>query len=143
MRAVTNHSCVLRMTGGEYDLVAFDPRYVLCCLNMPPSQRLSVARPQLTDHDRYSGTGTSIPFLCVDLEADPATMTVPPAQLLPNASDTALGQTWAQSAANVYNCAQYVTNGSFVSTAFTARDLMQVAKALDEDGMLRFWGTWI
>lgn len=30
--------------------------------------------------------------------------------------------------------------GSFLGTAFVARDLISVVNALDEDGMLRFWG---
>jgi hypothetical protein len=30
--------------------------------------------------------------------------------------------------------------GSFLSSAFVARDMVQIIDALDEDGMLRHWG---
>jgi hypothetical protein len=30
--------------------------------------------------------------------------------------------------------------GELIGTGFTARDMMQIVDALDEDGMLRFWG---
>lgn len=33
-------------------------------------------------------------------------------------------------------------NGSFLSTAFVVRDMVQIIDALGEDGMLRFWGTF-
>lgn len=32
--------------------------------------------------------------------------------------------------------------GSFVSTGSTARDFMSVVDALNEDGMLRYWGMF-
>ena len=33
------------------------------------------------------------------------------------------------------------TTGSLLSTAFAARDMVQIVDALDEDGKLRYWGT--
>lgn len=31
--------------------------------------------------------------------------------------------------------------GDLIGTAFTARDAMQIVDALDEDGLIRYWGT--
>ncbi|KAK1138264.1 hypothetical protein N8T08_003212 [Aspergillus melleus] len=58
-----------------------------------------------------------------------------------NASDTAIGELWVNSKIQADAC--YATQnrtGSFVSTGSTARDFMSVVDALDEDGMLRYWG---
>jgi hypothetical protein len=33
--------------------------------------------------------------------------------------------------------------GSLLGTAFVARDLIQVVDGLEEDGMLRYWGTYL
>lgn len=58
-----------------------------------------------------------------------------------NASDTALGRIWADSQVFSQTCytAQNKT-GDLVGTAFAARDMMQIVDALEEDGLLRFWG---
>ncbi|KAI1337286.1 TAP-like protein-domain-containing protein [Xylariaceae sp. FL0016] len=104
---------LLIQTGGQYDLVAFDPR----------------------------GTGNTIPFECFDspearllaLAQNP----FPPA----DAYDSAIKQTWASSLALTEVCRLANLNATGVyGTSYVARDLMQVVDALGEDGMLRFWG---
>lgn len=58
-----------------------------------------------------------------------------------NSSDTALGTEWAMGQNLAEACAENAADvGSLVGTAFAARDMMQIVDALDEDGMLRFWG---
>lgn len=99
------------LTNGEYDLVTFDPR----------------------------GTGKTLPFQCVANEVEAAqTLLQTP---LGNASDTAVGALWAQGKILGEKCkAQLKDTGELVGTAFTARDLMKVAEALQQDGLLRYWG---
>jgi hypothetical protein len=58
-----------------------------------------------------------------------------------NSSDVTLGRLWTQGAINSDLCFQKSNpTGSFIGTAFVARDLISVVDALDEDGMLRYWG---
>lgn len=96
-----------------YDLIGFDPR----------------------------GTGTTIPFVCTN---DPFTI----GQILNEArssleSDTAARRLWERSRVDVNICHQN-GNGNetaeFIGTAFVARDIVSVAEALEEDGMVRYWG---
>lgn len=59
-----------------------------------------------------------------------------------NSSDAALGRIWAD--AELFDDACYQQQnltGDLVGTAFVARDLMQIVDALDEDGLLRYWGV--
>ncbi|RYP49095.1 hypothetical protein DL768_005092 [Monosporascus sp. mg162] len=99
------------LTGGSHDLVAFDPR----------------------------GTGNTIPFWCFENDAE---MFAALNELqLSNASDVMLGRHWARGAINAHMCFERAAEtGSLLSTAFVARDLMRVAEALEEDGLLRYWG---
>lgn len=60
--------------------------------------------------------------------------------LLADASDVALGELWANAGVTVEACKETLEGGELVGTAFVARDLMQVVDALDEDGLLRYWG---
>jgi hypothetical protein len=58
-----------------------------------------------------------------------------------NSSDTALGEIWASTGILADTCNERLADiGSFVGTAFTARDLMSVVDALGEDGLLRYYG---
>lgn len=58
-----------------------------------------------------------------------------------NSSDVAAASLFARAKIDANLCYQNAqVNGSLVSTAFTARDLISVVDALDEDGMLRYWG---
>ncbi|RYP62594.1 hypothetical protein DL771_009673 [Monosporascus sp. 5C6A] len=99
------------LTGGSHDLVAFDPR----------------------------GTGNTIPFWCYENDAEMiwAAHEVQPS----NSSEVMLGRQWARAAIDAHMCFERAAEtGSLISTAFVARDLMSVAEALEEDGLLRYWG---
>lgn len=62
-------------------------------------------------------------------------------QQLGNSSEVALGRQWAWASTEANRCQERAAvNGSLLSTAFVARDLMQVAEALEDDGLLRYWG---
>jgi pimeloyl-ACP methyl ester carboxylesterase len=101
-----------RLTGGEHDLIAFDPR----------------------------GTGNAIPFSCGDA-VDSVRLT--DKQIVGDASDVALGTLWAVSGVTANACFEEAKDiGAYINTAFVARDLMSVAEALDDDGMLRYWGMF-
>ena len=58
-----------------------------------------------------------------------------------NASEVQIGRQWARGAIDARLCkARAAKTGSLLSTAFVARDLMRVAEALEDDGLLRYWG---
>ncbi|KAI1653441.1 alpha/beta-hydrolase [Daldinia decipiens] len=103
---------LLALTGRQFDLIAFDPR----------------------------GTrGSKIPIQCFDNEYDAWSfyLDVIPA----NSSDVELGKQWARASMLVDACLKtHNKTGSLVSSAFVARDMMQIVDALGEDGMLRYWG---
>ena len=88
----------------------------------------------------FSGTGYTIPYSCY---SDPAERLLA-SLLIPtqtNTSDTAIGTFWAGKGALAEAC--YETNqdvGELVGTAFVARDMTRIAEALDDDGLLRYWG---
>lgn len=89
------------------------------------------------------GTGQTIPFDCFETpdERELAGWKYRLEYLLSDSSDVALGDTWASTGAFTSICAEAGKDiGELVGTAFVARDLMQVVDALDEDGLLRFWG---
>jgi hypothetical protein len=101
------------LTGGQYDLVIFDTR----------------------------GTADTIPFSCYD---DPAEEFQSFLNMVPsNESDSSVGELWARAAADAEACLEHsAKNGSVLTTAFVARDLMSVVDALEEDGLLRYWGEY-
>ncbi|EEU34243.1 uncharacterized protein NECHADRAFT_85518 [Fusarium vanettenii 77-13-4] len=88
---------LLGLTGGEYDLIGFDPR------------------GHCSETARQNTVAGSFPL--------------------------ARGQNWAASGifAETRALKQNKT-GQFLGTSFVARDMMQIVDALDEDGMLRYWG---
>lgn len=100
------------MFGGHYDIIGFDPR----------------------------GTGKTLTLNCspdpqerlrLGLRAPAAT----------NASDTALGTSWTYNDILAQACYENGRDvGELMGTAFVARDMIQIVDALDEDGMLRYWG---
>jgi hypothetical protein len=58
-----------------------------------------------------------------------------------NSSEFAAERLWARAGIDANLCYNHAgENGSLVSTAFTARDLISIVDALDEDGMLRYYG---
>jgi len=105
-----------RLSGEAYDLVAFDPR----------------------------GTGTTIPFVCTE---DPFTI----GQMLGEVrssleSDTAARRLWERSRVDADICRRSGNGneiGEFIGTAYVARDIVSVAEALGEDGLVRYWGEYI
>ncbi|PSN71883.1 alpha/beta-hydrolase [Corynespora cassiicola Philippines] len=86
------------------------------------------------------GTGQTLPFTCFNDQIEQLRFeTSTPAAL--DESDTALGKAWANWALYAKKCQQTSADvGELIGTAFTARDVMQIVDALDEDGMLRFFG---
>ncbi|KAF9878316.1 nedd8-like protein [Colletotrichum karsti] len=59
-----------------------------------------------------------------------------------NSSDTNPGRLWASAKLFVDKC--YEKNkarGGVYGTAFVVRDMLQIVDALDEDGLLRYWGA--
>ncbi|TLD28691.1 hypothetical protein PspLS_03788 [Pyricularia sp. CBS 133598] len=108
---------LLAATGGQHDLIGFNPR----------------------------GTGKTLPIACFD-EQDPQDVLK---KLLieerlsqaGNSSDVAPGRIWATSLQISEACAKKnADHGRFLGTAFVARDIIQIVDALDEDGLLRYWG---
>lgn len=104
-------SIYMNFTGGQYDLVAFDPRAtgstVFSCFTDP------LAKAQHTFNSGVTST----------------------------ASDVAEGQLWAAGTVYSNACLEtQAKNSSLVNSPFYARDLISVVDALGEDGMLRFWG---
>ncbi|KAL3469561.1 TAP-like protein-domain-containing protein [Aspergillus californicus] len=99
--------------GGHNDLIAFNPR----------------------------GVGNTIPFSCYD---DSATRNLVSLQAPADgtASNTALGEIWAQNTNIAQACyAQNGENGNLIGTSFAARDTMQVLDALEgKDALLNYWG---
>jgi pimeloyl-ACP methyl ester carboxylesterase len=60
---------------------------------------------------------------------------------LSNQSDVAAGATWAVATLDAQVCLESEADtGRFLGTAYVARDLIRVVDALEEDGMLRYWG---
>ncbi|KAI1801215.1 alpha/beta-hydrolase [Daldinia bambusicola] len=103
---------LLALTGRQFDLIAFDPR----------------------------GThGSKIPFQCFENELDAWSYYLN--QIPANSSDVELGKQWAHASFLANTCLRTQNKtGSLVSSAFVARDMMQIVDALGEDGMLRYWG---
>lgn len=55
-----------------------------------------------------------------------------------------LGRLWAAASIHAKSCATgQADTGRFVGTSFVARDIMSVANALGEDGMIRYWGQYL
>ncbi|KAK4175130.1 hypothetical protein QBC36DRAFT_332090 [Triangularia setosa] len=113
------------MTGGEYDLVAFDPR----------------------------GTADTITFKCFANATDRllATTSFPIHDLTPGASSpNAFAENYANAVAFSQRCAEYNLDPTLkkraevLTTGMVARDLMAVVDSLHahegEDGLLHYWG---
>jgi pimeloyl-ACP methyl ester carboxylesterase len=63
--------------------------------------------------------------------------------LLSNSSEFAAQRLWARAGIDANLCYNRAhENGTLISTAFTARDLISIVDALGEDGMLRYYGKW-
>lgn len=88
-----------------------------------------------------SGTGITLPFACLETDMEKIAMALDYA-LVPRAHDReGLGRFWARGHILTEQCARRQNaTGELIGTAFTARDMVSVADALGEDGMIRYWG---
>ncbi|KAE8150285.1 TAP-like protein-domain-containing protein [Aspergillus avenaceus] len=105
------------LTGGYYDLIGEDPR----------------------------GTVDTLTASCFKNATDrAAAMTAAGLSVIATPEDAmALGRQWAGAGLLADSCfaSEYMKeNGTLISTAYAARDLMQVVDAVEEDGLLRYWG---
>lgn len=58
-----------------------------------------------------------------------------------NASDAAAGQLWVEGTIVSQVCYDQLREyGDLVGMAYTARDMNEIVDALEEDGMLKYWG---
>jgi pimeloyl-ACP methyl ester carboxylesterase len=102
------------LSGGVYDLIGFDPR----------------------------GTGKTIPFVCTD-DAFVIGQVLSEGFRSTLESETMGRRMWERGHVDANICLRGGNGnktGEFVGTAFVARDVMSVADATGEDGLLRYWG---
>ncbi|KAJ4213242.1 hypothetical protein NW759_011085 [Fusarium solani] len=118
---VTSTEDYYKVLGGQYNLVAVDPR----------------------------GTGRTIPFNCSIEEEEEGEKKAARSKLsrrfdvLPQANiwPTFKGETWDELGKRAKQCYKArKETGAFIGTAFSARDIMAAVDALGEDGKLRYWG---
>jgi pimeloyl-ACP methyl ester carboxylesterase len=103
-------------TGGNYDLISFDPR----------------------------GTGRTLPFSCFPNNPEAAAISAYLDSRWYSSSDTEPGRLWTAAGIFADTCYNSLKQyGDLVGMAFTARDMMQIVDALGEDGMLRYWGAFV
>lgn len=76
--------------------------------------------------------------------SEPAVDAVSPFHVTSNSSEEALGELWATSNITAQAC-HFARNGTddLIGTGFVARDMMQIVDALNEDGLLRYFGKMI
>ncbi|KAL2853376.1 TAP-like protein-domain-containing protein [Aspergillus pseudoustus] len=102
---------LIPLTGGQFDLMTFDTR----------------------------GTVDTIPLKCHRDPVQQYRMFF--SQKPSNSSETSLGELWARGTADAEACSINAgKSGGVLTTAFVARDLMQVVDALEEDSLLRYYG---
>lgn len=105
--------------GGQYNLVSWDPR----------------------------GTGNTIPFNCGLADAMSSSTNTPTrrdvATLVSTNNTEAFlnGGGWDQAVQIAETCATVMNEtGQFIGTGSVARDMIEIVDALDEDGLLRYYG---
>lgn len=91
------------------------------------------------------GTVDTLTFSCWDSKEErQAAGTLNQPGGIGNTSDaTVMGRNWAAMgiiAQTCYDRPESKARGSFIGNAFTARDVMQIVDALEEDKLLRYWG---
>jgi len=60
-------------------------------------------------------------------------------------SDTSERRSWERGAVDANICKEEGNAneiGEFIGTAFVARDMLRVAEAISEDGLIRYWGEF-
>ncbi|KAM0350656.1 hypothetical protein ACHAPU_003143 [Fusarium lateritium] len=101
--------------GGHHNIISFDPR----------------------------GVGRTIPFACNVTTTTSNELARRAQKDLPQADlwEYVKKEGWQKMQAIAEACyATQQENGRFLSTAFTARDMIKIVDALGEDGKLRYWG---
>ncbi|KAK3387390.1 TAP-like protein-domain-containing protein [Podospora didyma] len=91
----------------------------------------------------HLGVVNTLRFSCFDTPADRLIAAYKFPILAIGATDVALVDTWAstQVYSNICQTKNNNTNrGGVIGTAYVARDMMRIVDALNEDGLLRFWG---
>ncbi|KAI6081329.1 alpha/beta-hydrolase [Hypoxylon rubiginosum] len=100
------------LTSRQFDLITFDPR---------------------------GTSGSKIPLQCFQSEADAWSFLND--IKVGNQSEVELGKQWARGKMLADTCLRTQNKtGSLITSAFVARDMMQIVDALQEDGLLRYWG---
>ncbi|KAK5048096.1 hypothetical protein LTR84_006286 [Exophiala bonariae] len=81
------------------------------------------------------GTGFTIPYTCPTVDPEEGSS-------LPLETDAGLNATFVTNVnqGNLCGEEEYKLAGELVGTAFVARDIDSIAQALNEDGMIRYWG---
>jgi hypothetical protein len=90
------------------------------------------------------GTGTTLTASCFNTTVERQQFVTVPMSVVPSTEDElALGRLYGQTdvVANICNgFPGFTERGSLIGTAFGARDLMQIVDAIEDDGLLRYWG---
>ena len=88
-----------------------------------------------------SGTGTTTPFSCTYKPSHSPQSDV--TKLYRRSIGNVLDEKWEMYRRAAEECSETeVENRRFMSTAFTARDMLQIVGGLDEDVLLRYWGNF-
>jgi pimeloyl-ACP methyl ester carboxylesterase len=106
---------MLATTGGHYDIIGWDPR----------------------------GTEDTLAFSCVAQPEERAALFGPMIHMGNSSDKLVAGVNWSASKAFADTCGMYSDaqkKGPLIGTAYTARDAMQIVDAVEDDGLLRFWG---
>jgi pimeloyl-ACP methyl ester carboxylesterase len=101
------------LTGGEYDLIAFEPR----------------------------GVSMELPFVCAT--TDQSALQVLQSIFDVSVSERDARRAWALAQQNIGLCQNLGNGNvtaEYIGTAFMARDMERVAQEVDKDGFIRFWG---
>ncbi|KAM0275098.1 hypothetical protein ACHAQH_007578 [Verticillium albo-atrum] len=86
-----------------------------------------------------------MPFSCYETPAERDAVAATIKGVPGKASDVAIGRNWAVANVLASDCSankRAKRQGSLMSTAFAARDLMQIVDAVEEDGLLRYYGGY-
>ncbi|KAH6842325.1 TAP-like protein-domain-containing protein [Chaetomium sp. MPI-CAGE-AT-0009] len=88
-----------------------------------------------------AGTGTTIPFVCTNNTYTMGQITNELRSSLE--SEISERRSWERGAVDANICKEDGNAddiGEFIGTAFVARDMLRVAEAIAEDGLIRYWG---
>ncbi|KIV88223.1 hypothetical protein PV10_09140 [Exophiala mesophila] len=103
---------MLTLTGGQFNLIGFDPR----------------------------GVNFTLPFTCYNSSSERSAQAPPYTR--GNSSDVALGHNFVSAGVSSQHCLRAASDRiGLIGTAYVARDMIRIVDALDEDGLLRFWGV--